>query len=407
MLVHGNTKMPEIFINYRRNDSSGYTGRITDQLRNCFGAEQIFRDHETLDSGVRFKQEIQDSILSSSIILVIIGREWLAIEKKTGKLRLNLEDDFVRFEIEKALAYGIPIIPVLVGGAQMPSLDILPKEIKKIAELNAHHLTETHWDADIAELIRILASKTGLDDISQSKEHSISAHWSSSLLPVVYVIPDFLSLIRHPKQFLRKRSFGRPKDLLNALVFFTLIVLIAEIYLSITWQSENYSFWGFVFLGIPFWFLITLLISVPLWLSWWFVGARDHYQRIIVILFYQMAVVIIIFFIAGIIVVTGLTFRNPDVMQTGFQILKNPDELDKYQHVSNIFSEAMVGIPAFITLGLGLGILSILPLWLISAWGGYREALHRTRWASCLAFPIFSIVLISPLVLFAWLGSVT
>jgi hypothetical protein len=36
--------MPRIFINYRRDDSAGYAGRIHETLASVFGAESVFID---------------------------------------------------------------------------------------------------------------------------------------------------------------------------------------------------------------------------------------------------------------------------------------------------------------------------------------------------------------------------
>jgi len=141
--------MSEIFISYRRSDSSAYAGRVADSLRNCFGEEYIFRDYETLGIGVQFKQEIQKFILSSSIVLVVIGPDWIGVDPKTGKQRLDSTEDFVRLEVEYALEHGITLIPLLVGGAKMPEPDLLPEKMRKLNEFNAQLLTETHWDADI------------------------------------------------------------------------------------------------------------------------------------------------------------------------------------------------------------------------------------------------------------------
>jgi len=48
--------MPDIFISYRRDDSSGHAGRLFDCLRGRFGDESVFMDVTDIQSGVDFTQ---------------------------------------------------------------------------------------------------------------------------------------------------------------------------------------------------------------------------------------------------------------------------------------------------------------------------------------------------------------
>ena len=46
--------MGGIFISYRREDSGLYAGRLRDTLSHHFGAEQVFRDIDSINPGERF-----------------------------------------------------------------------------------------------------------------------------------------------------------------------------------------------------------------------------------------------------------------------------------------------------------------------------------------------------------------
>ena len=50
--------MSAIFISYRRSDSSGYGGRLQDELADRFGEAQVFRDVDTIRPGVDFAEVI-------------------------------------------------------------------------------------------------------------------------------------------------------------------------------------------------------------------------------------------------------------------------------------------------------------------------------------------------------------
>ena len=51
--------MGGIFISYRREDSGPYAGRLRDTLSNHFGAEQVFRDIDSINPGERFPRMIE------------------------------------------------------------------------------------------------------------------------------------------------------------------------------------------------------------------------------------------------------------------------------------------------------------------------------------------------------------
>lgn len=399
--------MSEIFISYRRNDSSAYTGRIADYLRRCFGEEYIFRDYETLGIGVQFKQEIQNFILSSNVVLVVIGPDWVGVDPGTGKQRLDNPDDFVRLEVEYALEHEITLIPLLVGGAKMPDSSLLPETMRKMNEFNAHQLTERHWDADIRLLVQKLELETGLD--SKKEVAPSPSHWLSVFQPLLDVVPDFFSLLREPKRFLRKRSFGRPKDLVNALLFFAIFIMIAYIYLYSSWKPEGSSFWRLVFLGIPLWLLLTVILSIPMWFSWWVFGARNHYLKTMVILLYQVSMGAMIAFTGASTMLISLLSHTKGAMQKAYNIMLDPNISEKYQSVSGIYEAAWAnaGPLSFIFLGLGAGILITMPIWLFISWGAYRETFSRTRWVSFLAFSIYFFTLGFPLWFLSWIGQGT
>jgi hypothetical protein len=46
--------MGGIFISYRREDSAGWTGRLSEHLKEVFGTESIFMDINTIQPGTDF-----------------------------------------------------------------------------------------------------------------------------------------------------------------------------------------------------------------------------------------------------------------------------------------------------------------------------------------------------------------
>ena len=114
-------------------------------------------DVDTIALGRDFRETVRHRLASSEIMLALVGRDWVAIKDASGRKRLDDPDDFVRLEIENALRRGIPVIPVLVQGAQMPTIDQLPQEIRNFTFRNAFELSHSRWESDVHELLRRLA----------------------------------------------------------------------------------------------------------------------------------------------------------------------------------------------------------------------------------------------------------
>jgi hypothetical protein len=146
--------MSGIFISYRRDDSSGSTGRIADRLVERFGDAAVFRDVSDIAPGENFVDAVGRSIGASAVVLVIIGRHWLNIRNSDGLRRLDNPADLVRREVEMALGGKGVVIPLLVDGARMPAESDLPESIRKLAFCNALTLNDETFDYGIRQLIR-------------------------------------------------------------------------------------------------------------------------------------------------------------------------------------------------------------------------------------------------------------
>jgi formylglycine-generating enzyme required for sulfatase activity len=150
--------MPRIFISYRREDSSDSAGRIYDWLVRHFGSDAVFLDVD-IPFGVDFREYLSEAVGRCDVLLAIIGPNWLDIRttegSHQGERRLDDPADFVRIEIEAALARDIPVIPVLVGRATMPREPSLPECLKKLAFRQAAEARSGRdFDDQVNRLIR-------------------------------------------------------------------------------------------------------------------------------------------------------------------------------------------------------------------------------------------------------------
>jgi TIR domain len=148
--------MSVIFINYRRDDSAAYAGRIYDRLANHFGYENCFMDIDHIAPGEDFKQVIQEKLSAVQVAVVLIGKQWLNIKDSTGQRRLDNPDDFIQLEIATLLARDIRVIPVLVGGADVPDAAQLPESLVSLVERNAHEISDLRFHTDVDRLIQAL-----------------------------------------------------------------------------------------------------------------------------------------------------------------------------------------------------------------------------------------------------------
>jgi hypothetical protein len=128
--------MNTIFISYRRDDSQLSCDRIYGYLGPIFGMKQVFRDLNTIPGGVDFRTIIDEGLSHCKVVLAIIGPQWTKIADASGQRRLDDSSDFVRLEIESALHRNIPVIPLLVQGAQPLRPAELPPTMQKLAFQN-------------------------------------------------------------------------------------------------------------------------------------------------------------------------------------------------------------------------------------------------------------------------------
>jgi TIR domain len=148
--------MSAIFVSYRRDDTAGEAGRFFDDLVQFFGKDAAFMDVTAIKPGYDFRKAIDTQVATCSILLVIIGKNWLVAKTDSGLRRLDDPMDYVRIETASVLKRDIPVIPVLVQGAKMPCVEDLPEDIKELAYRHGVELTHARWDSDVQVLLKVL-----------------------------------------------------------------------------------------------------------------------------------------------------------------------------------------------------------------------------------------------------------
>ncbi len=156
----------KLFLSYRRDDLHGHAaalvGRIYDRLSAHYGGENVFMDVDTIPPGVDFVEHLTLAVEQTNVLLAVVGDRWTELMRARGD-----EDDFVRIEIEAALGLSIPVVPLLVGGADMPKADDLPPALQPFIRRNAVPIDSgrdfnPHITRLIADLDRYFGDQAGI-----------------------------------------------------------------------------------------------------------------------------------------------------------------------------------------------------------------------------------------------------
>jgi TIR domain-containing protein len=169
--------LAEVFIGYRREDQ-GDAGRMYELLASYFGPERVFIDTATIRPGDPFPATIAAAIRDCKVLVALITPHW--------HLGLDAEDDWVRRELEEAIAAGRPIVPLLMHGNPAPRRGELPAQLAELADLHALALSDADFRGDMARLIRALESRgaepaprLALVEIPKAAKVEARAAWDS------------------------------------------------------------------------------------------------------------------------------------------------------------------------------------------------------------------------------------
>ena len=150
-----------LFISYRRQDSAAYAGRLSDDLANRYGPQSVFSDF-AIPPGRDWRRHIEEALSLSDAVLVVIGPTWLEAAYRDGSQpRINDPNDLVRSELRAAFALQKLLVPVIVGGAQLPPASSLPEDIASLSYLEAVSLGHATWTRDVSRLMTRLDGKVG------------------------------------------------------------------------------------------------------------------------------------------------------------------------------------------------------------------------------------------------------
>ncbi|WP_053702851.1 toll/interleukin-1 receptor domain-containing protein [Streptomyces sp. WM6368] len=125
--------MVDVFINYRTGDGEKTAALLDQELKRRFGEDRIFRASRSIAPGEVYPDALRTALQRSSVLLAVIGPDWANF-----RTRLDDPQDWVRREIEEALARELPVVPVLDGRKtdRLKQAD-LPPALARLADLQS------------------------------------------------------------------------------------------------------------------------------------------------------------------------------------------------------------------------------------------------------------------------------
>jgi hypothetical protein len=173
----------QVFLSYRRSDAGGHAGRLADRLVYRLGNQRVFQDVTAIAPGEDFTAAIDGALDRSDAVLAVIGPGWLAATGPEGGQRLFEPGDYVHLELARALQRGVPVVPVLVGGATLPAVADLPEDLAGLVQRQAATLHDDTWHEDVDGLMRRLAGEVP-GDRPRSRRPAVLAGAAAALVLV-------------------------------------------------------------------------------------------------------------------------------------------------------------------------------------------------------------------------------
>ena len=407
--------MAEIFLSYRRADTASATGRLADRLEEHFGPARVFKDHASIVAGDDFAAAIQRAIEASTVILVVIGPDWIGATLPSGLRRLDDPSDWVRLEIEFAFAANLPVVPVLVEGSTMPVAEQLPESIAALARCQAIELSETRWRYDAERLIQALQTRFAIE--SEGPLPLAAPDGSGWMRAAARWGLDVVDLATHPTRMIARRQTGRAVDHIRAFLFLLGSLLAGNLMLLLGLDVHpSPSAIGGVLGGMLAWLLsgellglvLVTLLAVPLTLGWRLAGHRVEFRQITLISAYVYSGIWFGLCGGALILGYGLQISEPGVMDRVVTLLAGntpdaPAQLADRVAVAQARLQAAMHGPALAGWVVALLTWLVTAAWAVVAWGSFRRAFGAGRLAAAVATAAWLAMLGALIALCVWL----
>lgn len=148
--------LTRVFLCYRHEDTPWFAHLLRERLQTHF--DHVFMDL-AIKPGDDFTMEIQRALNQCKVLLALIGTKWVSTDDGQGQRRLDDPGDWVVQEIGEALRLGVRVIPVLVDGATMPKMAVLPAVLAPLANRQAVIIGRESFDGVAERLIEAIENE--------------------------------------------------------------------------------------------------------------------------------------------------------------------------------------------------------------------------------------------------------
>lgn len=244
--------MASLFLSYRREDSRAICLELAGELMRLMGKPNVFLDIDSIAGGDIFPVRLATALHQSDVVAVLIGPRWLTITDTHGQRRLDLPGDFVRLEVETALAGRGAVVPVLVHGAVLPSPASLPPSLQPLAHRAPLALND---DGDLERVARLLSRQALQAELAKMPRVAFPLLVGTVLLLGALGLPLVI------QQLLQAQLL--PPNLEGVLsVTFSVVALFA-LGLGV-WRSIQYRLWPWLGGITSFFVLLYVVLAIPL-----------------------------------------------------------------------------------------------------------------------------------------------
>jgi TIR domain len=176
-----------LFISYRRQDTEGYVGALSDALQQAGLAPpvELFVDADMIPKGTDFVDRMLEAVKSCDAVLACIGPQWRGAIAGPQKARILASDDPVRVELSTALSSGRPLFVALFNGAALPPRKELPDDLAALARASATSISDRQFEREMVALVSRIRTEVRAPDrapVAQAKigmAASPGVYWSS------------------------------------------------------------------------------------------------------------------------------------------------------------------------------------------------------------------------------------
>lgn len=373
--------MADIFLSYRRGDSQSATGRLADRLISHFGTARVFLDYQSIVSGENFAEAIRRSIGTSVVVLAVVGPHWLEIRDAEGRRRLEDPADFVRLEIETALSAGVPVIPVLIEGATMPTSAVLPPSLAEFSRCQGVELSASRWQYDVDRLIATLQARFAIESDLPTPDVPGIAETRINLFSRLAL--DLLELAAHPTRLIARQQTGHALDHVRAFTFLFAALLLGNLAFLLALGAGSLVEWTAV--GIILGVMTVTMLAALLAVAWRIVGVRIEFRQVTLILAYLYAGVWIGFCAGALLAVMGVQLMAPDAFTDYLAIMRSELPFpERLVSARQLLENALHGAAAAMLFIAGL-IWATTTVWIYVAWSAFRFSFGCSRLQAAMA----------------------